>query len=206
MWPYLVILLAFAADRLSKWWAAEYLARRGPTEINALLTLEVTYNRGIAFGLVQGVGSVVGWLSILVVIGLFLYLRRLPRTMWLPRLGLALIIGGAMGNLIDRVSVGEVLDFIHTPLRSGVFNVADVMINSGLVVTLVGSLLQKPPPEEPVAGLGPEAAAAAGSADDRPESQPEDNPSSGTQPAHNQQQSGEDPGEPAQSDRPVEIE
>ena len=63
--------------------------------------------------------------------------------MWLLRIGLALIIGGAMGNLIDRVTAGQVLDFIQTPLRPGVFNVADVMINTGVVLSLLGAFLQK---------------------------------------------------------------
>ena len=51
MFPFLMILLAFGLDRLSKWWAAAYLAEQGPTEIHPLLTLYPAYNRGIAFGL-----------------------------------------------------------------------------------------------------------------------------------------------------------
>ena len=65
--------------------------------------------------------------------------------MWLLRIGLALIIGGALGNMVDRIVAGEVLDFIVTPLRSGVFNLADVCINVGMVISLAGFLLQKPP-------------------------------------------------------------
>jgi len=147
MFPYWLIVLAFAADRLSKWWVTGYLAENGVTQVHPLLTLYPTYNRGIAFGLFQGIGPIIGWLSILVVIGLFIYLTRVPRSMWLLRIGLALIIGGAMGNLIDRVTAGQVLDFIQTPLRPGVFNVADVMINTGVVLSLLGAFLQKERPE-----------------------------------------------------------
>jgi signal peptidase II len=136
---YFAILLAFLADRVSKWWAAAYLAEHGATRVNSLLTIRETYNRGIAFGLFQGIGPAVGWLTVGVVIGLFVYLVRLPKQAWLPRLGLAILIGGALGNLVDRIFVGEVLDFIETPLRPGIFNVADVMIYLGLFLTVLGS-------------------------------------------------------------------
>ncbi|MDX1616166.1 MAG: signal peptidase II [Candidatus Promineifilaceae bacterium] len=144
MWPYVLIALAFAADRLSKWWVAAFLADNGVTRLNAWLTLRETYNRGLAFGLLQGIGPIMGWLSILIVLGLLLYLTQVPRQEWLLRAGLALIIGGALGNLIDRITAGQVLDFIQTPLRSGIFNVADVCINLGLILVLAGLLLHRP--------------------------------------------------------------
>lgn len=143
MFPYLLIIFAFVADRLSKWWAEGYLAEKGVTKVNDYLSLYPTYNRGIAFGMFQGIGPIVGWLSLLIVLGLLLYLTRIPRSMWLLRIGLALIIGGALGNLVDRVLVGEVLDFIQTPLRPGIFNVADIMINVGVVLSLLAVLFQK---------------------------------------------------------------
>lgn len=142
MIPYVLILLAFLADRITKWWAAAYLAEHGPTSFNDFFTLYETYNRGIAFGLLQGSGPLVGWLTIGVVIGLFVYVVRLPREQWLMRAGLALLIGGALGNLIDRITAGAVLDFIQTPLRAGIFNVADVMIHVGLFLALVGAFWQ----------------------------------------------------------------
>ena len=102
----------------------------------------------MAFGLFQGIGPIVGWLTIGVVIGMFIYMVRLPREVWLVRLGMALIIGGALGNLIDRVSAGEVLDFIQSSLLWGIVNIADISINVGMVIMIVGSLIQKEP--EPV--------------------------------------------------------
>lgn len=143
MLPLLLIGLAFGLDRLSKWWAVAYLAERGPTELHPLLSLYPTYNRGIAFGLAQGIGPIVGWLSLFVVVGLFIYLQRLPRSMGLMRAGLALLIGGAMGNLVDRITAGRVLDFITTPLRPGVFNVADVLIYAGIFLALTGVFFQR---------------------------------------------------------------
>lgn len=140
MWVYLLIAAAFLLDRLSKSWAASYLSQNGTTEVNRWLTLRETYNGGVAFGFWQGVGPLVGWLSIAVVVGMFVYLLQTPREQRLQRVGLALIIGGALGNLVDRVTNGEVLDFLETTFRVGVFNMADVMINLGLFLVVVGLL------------------------------------------------------------------
>lgn len=149
MWPYLVILAAFLADRLSKWWVEAYLAEHGPTQLNRFITLNGTYNQGVAFGLFQGIGPWVGWLTIFVVIGMIIYLRQVPHSEWVLRLGLSLIIGGALGNQIDRIWLGHVFDFVETPLRQGVFNVADVCINTGMVFFLIGGFLQRPSPPPP---------------------------------------------------------
>ncbi|MCB8918726.1 MAG: signal peptidase II [Pseudomonadales bacterium] len=153
-WPLLVVALAFLADRLSKWWVAGYLAAQGPVRIGAWLTLRETYNQGLAFGLLQGTGSLMGWLTLLIAALLLFYLVQLPPEMWLMRLGLALIVGGALGNMVDRIVSGRVLDFFETPFRQGIFNVADICINVGALICLAGILLQKPagagspPPEE----------------------------------------------------------
>ena len=141
MLVYLLILLAFLADLLSKRWAVAILQQQGTRQIHRWLTVRETYNEGIAFGMFQGIGPLVGWLSIGLLIGLLFYLTRIPQDQRLIRAGLALIIGGAMGNLVDRITVGRVLDFLETPLRPGIFNVADVLINLGLILIVVGSLL-----------------------------------------------------------------
>ena len=144
MIPYIIIIIIiFLADRLSKWWMTAYLAEHGTVRVNDFITLYETYNRGVAFGMFQGIGPLVGWLTIGVLIGMFIYLIRLPRQAWIVRLGLAFIIGGACGNLIDRLVAGKVLDFITTPWAiTGVFNVADIAINMGMIITLVGVLVQ----------------------------------------------------------------
>ena len=147
MLPLILILTAFAADRLSKWWAADFLAQNGATQLHPFLTIVPTYNRGIAFGLFQGIGPIVGWFSLLIVLALVISLFRVPKQMWVLRIGMALIIGGALGNLMDRVLVGQVLDFIQTPLQPGVFNVADVMIYLGVLISLGGLFLQRMEPE-----------------------------------------------------------
>ena len=141
MFPYLILIfLVFLADRISKWWAASYLAAHGAAQINALFSIREAYNRGIAFGMFQGIGPLVGWLTIVVVAGLLIYLARLPEDAKLVKIGLALIIGGALGNLVDRILVGKVLDFIETPFRPGIFNVADLAINLGIIIILLATI------------------------------------------------------------------
>lgn len=141
--PYLLIVVAFMADRLSKWWVSANI--ESPTIINKWITLRVTYNEGVAFGLFQGIGPAVGWISILIVLGMVYYLVQLPAHWWLQRLGLGLVIGGALGNMLDRIMVGRVLDFVETPFRSGIFNVADVALNIGVVLVLVGTFIHQDP-------------------------------------------------------------
>ena len=140
MLPYVLIVLVFLADRLSKQWAAAYLREFGPTQINAFISIEETYNRGIAFGMFQGAGQFVGWITIIVIFGMFIYLTRLPKEEKFVRIGLALLIGGALGNMVDRIRVGQVLDFLETPLWPSVFNVADIAINVGMVFVLIGTI------------------------------------------------------------------
>ncbi|MCO5190021.1 MAG: signal peptidase II [Anaerolineae bacterium] len=137
--PYLlVIVVAFMLDRLSKWWAADFFTTHGTTQLHPLLILQETYNRGIALGIWQGIGPLIGWLSIVVVIVLAVMLVRTSADNYLLRTGLAIIIGAALGNMIDRISAGEVLDFLTTPFRSSVFNVADVLIWVGMGFILLG--------------------------------------------------------------------
>lgn len=144
---YLLIVFAFTADRLTKWWATSYLGAGGGVEIHPLFLLKPAYNSGIAFGMFQGIGTIVGWITIGVIVGMFVFLRRVPRSMWALRIGLALIIGGALGNLVDRVTAGEVLDFITSPIRPGIFNVADVMINIGVLLSVLSLFFQQPSEE-----------------------------------------------------------
>ncbi|MBI1845117.1 MAG: signal peptidase II [Actinobacteria bacterium] len=115
-----------AIDQLAKLWAISAL-RGGPVELPGPIELYLTANRGIAFSIGAGsraIAAVVGLSCAL----LFLVLR----TQWAtatPRARLAsgLLVGGAFGNLVDRVGRGAVVDFIH--IRSfSVFNLADIAI------------------------------------------------------------------------------
>jgi signal peptidase II len=141
LFPYFLILIVFLSDQLSKRWALAFLSENGLTVINPFLTIGETYNRGIAFGLFQGVGPAIGWLTIGVVIFMFVMLAKTPVSDRLMRWGLALIIGGALGNQVDRLVAQQVLDFIRIPFWNGFLNVADVAINTGMVLLILSMIL-----------------------------------------------------------------
>jgi len=126
-----------ALDVWTKQWATRTLAFRGPVEVlGEFVRFTYTRNSGVAFGIGAGVPFPYYLFSI-VAVGVILYLfvrRQVPSLA--RQLALALILGGAIGNLIDRVSAGEVVDFIevgfgrwHWP----VFNVADSAVTIGVV-------------------------------------------------------------------------
>lgn len=94
-------------------------------------------NTGAAFGLFQDLSLVFTILAIIVSIVIFVYYPRIPRRDWPLRLALSLQLGGAIGNLIDRLSIGHVTDFISLG-NFAVFNIADASISVGVAVLVVG--------------------------------------------------------------------
>jgi len=155
-WGSLMALLILAADQASKWWVLDVfdLPARVSVPVLSWLNLTMVWNSGITFGLLSN-GS--GWgaialsgLAMVVVVALFMWLRRAER------LGVALalgaVAGGAVGNVIDRMRFGAVVDFIHAHAWGWswyVFNIADAAIVCGVGVLLLDSLLtgkRAPPP------------------------------------------------------------
>lgn len=135
-------------DRLTKWWALEALLPHRPVEILPVFNLTLVFNRGAAFSFLANAG---GWqrmffvvLALAISIGLAAWLIRSAwQQRWLAA-SLALILGGAIGNVIDRIRLGYVVDFLdfhaagwHWPA----FNVADSAITVGAVMLLIVSLL-----------------------------------------------------------------
>jgi signal peptidase II len=100
--------------------------------------LEVYYitNTGVAFGLLQGGGRVYAIIPLLIGVGIALYYRTLSAGQWLIRLSLGLQFSGAIGNVIDRLRIGHVIDFIHVPYWP-VFNVADSAVSVGTVLLVL---------------------------------------------------------------------
>jgi signal peptidase II len=94
-------------------------------------------NTGAAFGMFQDLSIVFTVLAILVSIAIIYYYPRVPRSEWPLRLALGLQLGGAIGNLIDRLFIGHVTDFISV-LNFAVFNIADASISVGVAVLVIG--------------------------------------------------------------------
>lgn len=143
---YGVALAAVVLDQLSKAWVlyGVHLAERGPVRLLPVLNLNLTWNRGFSFGLLSQF-DVARWglfvFSVGVAIALALWVRRSAR--WLPALAVGLIMGGAIGNAVDRVRFGAVVDFIDVSgigFFPWIFNVADSCITVGVILLLLDNV------------------------------------------------------------------
>jgi len=145
----LIMIAIVLADQLTKYWAKQTLQPIGQISlIGDWLKFTFTENTGIAFGIELGGQKVVTALSILATIGISIYLYSLRRNNIYYKLAFACILGGAIGNLIDRALYGSVVDFIYFDLYRGyvgsyylalwpVFNIADVAISTGVGIMFV---------------------------------------------------------------------
>lgn len=95
------------------------------------------YNTGVAFGLLQGQNWFFAILAVIIATAIFYFYPRFSKEDWLLRLALAMQFGGAVGNLIDRLTVGHVTDFISVG-NFAVFNIADASITVGVLIMVVG--------------------------------------------------------------------
>lgn len=114
--------------------------------VGSLLQIIRGENRGGLFGAVQGSAPLLALLSIGVIVALVVYHERERQLRVTPlTVGVGLLIGGAIGNLIDRLAFGYVLDFIDIgvgSLRFWTFNLADAGISFGILILLVDTLLR----------------------------------------------------------------
>jgi signal peptidase II len=144
--PYVALVaLAVALDQWIKQLVEAHLPMQEPIEVLPFLALYRTYNTGVAFSMFSWIGDTGLILVSLGVIAFVLYLaaRTSPGHL-LARIGFALIIGGAVGNIIDRSIFGHVIDYIlfHTPVWSfAVFNLADAFITVGAVFVIADEFL-----------------------------------------------------------------
>ncbi len=99
------------------------------------------YNTGVAFGLFQDANTFFAIMAIIVSVAIIFYFPRVPLNEWTLRLALSMQLGGAVGNLIDRLTVKHVIDFISVG-SFPVFNIADSSITIGVGVLLLGIWLQ----------------------------------------------------------------
>jgi signal peptidase II len=137
--------VAVALDQWIKHMVETRLVLQEPVELLPFLALYRTYNTGVAFSMLSAFGDIGLIVVALAVIAFVLYLAsRSTGDQWFARIGFALIIGGAIGNLIDRAVHGHVIDYIlfHTPVWSfAVFNLADAFITVGAVMVLLEEFL-----------------------------------------------------------------
>jgi signal peptidase II len=125
-----------ALDQLTKAVVLRFLAvgEHWPAQpVLGLFSFTHVPNTGVAFGMFQGRSDVFVVLAAIVVSGLVLYYHRLPDHANVVRLALGLQVGGALGNIIDRVRIGHVTDFIDFRIWP-VFNLADTAIVTGVLL------------------------------------------------------------------------
>lgn len=143
----LAAALVLAADQASKWWILNglHLPELGSVALLPVLNLTMVWNQGVTFGLFHQDSAYGPWLlaaiALAVVIGLALWMRRADRGLVACALGA--IAGGAVGNIIDRIRFGAVVDFIHAHAFGWswyVFNVADAAIVCGVAVLILDGL------------------------------------------------------------------
>lgn len=143
IWLWLA-LAVFVLDIATKQLAEMLLVYAQPVEILPVLNFTLLYNPGAAFSFLADQSGWQRWfftaIKLVVSVMLIVWIIRLPRTLrWLPA-ALALILGGALGNLFDRVLFGHVIDFISVHWQNAyfpAFNIADSAISIGAMMMVV---------------------------------------------------------------------
>jgi signal peptidase II len=145
-WRWLPLaVLVVALDQLSKAWIVSHMAYGGIRTLLPVLDITLRYNRGAAWSMLDSASGWQRWLfsalAVVVGVGLVVWLRRINgRTQKLLALSLSLILAGALGNLIDRLHSGQVVDFILAHWHDAqfpAFNVADSAITVGAALMLL---------------------------------------------------------------------
>lgn len=142
----IVATLVYLLDRVAKFWVVERLGLPGRGRITVLdpwFNLTMAWNRGINFGLFEMGGGAGPWIltgiALAICLGLLFWARR--RTGWAVALGTGLIIGGALGNVRDRIRYGAVADFLNFSVpgirNPFAFNIADAAIFLGAFVLVL---------------------------------------------------------------------
>lgn len=143
---YLIALFIIIVDQVTKYLVVQFmeLGENIPI-IENFLYLSSHRNQGAAWGILQGQMYFFYIITMAVVIGLIIYLQKLPNDQKWMKFALSLMLGGAVGNFIDRLLHQEVIDFINTFIFSydfPIFNVADSALVIGVGIILVLTLLE----------------------------------------------------------------
>ena len=149
-WPwFFVSVIVILLDQASKCWAVSRLMPYQPEEIFPLLNFTLAYNSGAAFSFLSGAGDWHRWFftgfSGVMSVVLAVWIWRLPIGARLQLTAVSLILAGALGNLVDRLRLGHVIDFIdvyYTHYHWPAFNIADSAICIGAFLLFVDMCFQ----------------------------------------------------------------
>ena len=144
-WGWIVLVIIFF-DQATKILADYYLNYHQPVSVFPLFNLTLVYNPGAAFSFLSDAGGWQRWffitLSSVISIVLFIWLLRLKPEQQLQTVSIAMILGGAIGNLIDRSIYGHVIDFLDVYYQQHhwpAFNIADSAITVGAILLIIDS-------------------------------------------------------------------
>ena len=131
----LVSVLVIVLDQTSKWWMLHHLTLYHPQAIWPMLNLTLAFNTGSAFSFLSHAGAWHHWFFVIFSVGmsifLLIWIYRLPVHARVQLINISLILGGALGNLIDRLRYGYVIDFIDLRFFPS-FNYADLFTTLGV--------------------------------------------------------------------------
>lgn len=146
LWLFSIAGIIVVLDQLTKVWIRQNLMLGEVFHPEFWLSnyVRILYwkNTGAAFGMFQNLSGVFTVLSLIVSGVILYYFPQIPRQDWLVRLAMGMLLGGAVGNLIDRLTLGYVTDFISVG-EFPVFNIADASISLGVVVLFFGMWVQE---------------------------------------------------------------
>ncbi|MCG2726903.1 MAG: signal peptidase II [Elusimicrobia bacterium] len=129
----LIILSVFAADRISKYFVLKFILPKS-FSLCGFLNFAYVENTGVAFGMFQNSNSFFIFFTIILIVAIMLFRRKMESYGVFVAIGIALVVGGALGNLYDRIVYGNVIDFIDLSFFPAVFNVADSSITIGAIL------------------------------------------------------------------------
>jgi signal peptidase II len=145
-WLWLAVVV-IALDLITKYIANTQLNYGEPNPVLSVLDMTLLYNTGAAFSFLSGASGWQRWLFVLIAVVvsvmLVLWLKRTDRHQWWLGMGLSLILGGALGNLYDRIIHGFVVDFISVHYQNyyfPAFNLADTAITIGAALLIIDML------------------------------------------------------------------
>lgn len=146
-----IALVVFFADQITKLWITNHYQYGASEAITSFFNLVRVHNFGAAFSLLNNEGGWQRWgfsiFAIIVSLVILVWITRLSPQQKLEGLALALILGGALGNLYDRITLGYVVDYLDFHWSSRhfpAFNIADSAISIGAVLILIDSFLNWP--------------------------------------------------------------
>ncbi|WP_339846185.1 signal peptidase II [uncultured Halopseudomonas sp.] len=148
-----ISVLVVALDLLTKWIALnQFQLHQQLPVIDGLFSFTLAFNPGAAFSFLAGAGGWQRWFFTAIAVGvsamLIIWMARLPRSRKLEPIALALILGGALGNLYDRIMHGHVVDFILVHWQQSwffpAFNIADSAITVGAALLILDMFISKP--------------------------------------------------------------